>query len=306
LKIDDLNTRYPSINDIQYPFVKRVRTTILLQKKLAIKYSVKLLLLILFLPGLASAQTDTISQTSGKPVGLSDPFKSGKNKPRKKTGARGTEIAVFVPRNYFYASLKLPVEELATYLLTEDAEVLDYENQNGLMLDFGYGKQIHKYFTLEGGIQAYLANSLNLLYEYGQDEGYDEVTIRNNAYALQLKPIFTLPLDDEVSLRVGAALNYQMLRSAGKYYVYEERSGETVLSSMTKHTHRSRFLLNLNPFVGADFKISNNWGVGFDLSYVRLNWDKSISGLRFSSQPGLQLPVHKTSEVFLAIRVTFR
>jgi hypothetical protein len=264
------------------------------------------MLLILFLPVLASAQTDTTSQTTGKPVGLSDPFKTGKHKPQKKPGAKGADKAAFVPRNYFYASLKLPVEELATYLLTEDTEVLDYENQNGIMLDFGYGKQMHRYFTLEGGVQAYLANSLNMLYEYGQDEGYDEVIIRNNAYALQLKPIFTLPLDDEVTLRIGASLNYQILRSAGKYYIYEDRSGETVLSSMTKHTHRSRFLLNVNPFVGADFKISSNWGLGFDLSYVRLNWDKSISGLRFSSQPDLQLPIHKTSEVFLAIRVTFR
>lgn len=294
------------INDTRDTFVQQIRNALHIKNQRLRKHSLKFLMLILFLPGLAAAQTDTTTQTTGKPVGLSDPFKSGKHKQRKKTGAKDTEKAVFVPRNYFYASLKLPVEELATYLLTEDAEVLDYENQNGLMLDFGYGKQIHKYFTLEGGIHAYLGNSLNLLYEYGQDEGYDELIIRNNAYALQLKPIFTLPLDGEVTLRLGAAVNYQMLRSAGKYYVYEERSGETVMSSTTKHTHRSRFLLNVNPFVGADFKISNNWGLGFDLSYVRLNWDKSISGLRFSSQPDLQLPVHKTSDVFLAIRVTFR
>ena len=306
MKINELREAKLRTNKNQGQCKQRKMMLLQFNIKSVIRFGLSFFVLILLIPALASAQTDTTGKTNGKPVGLSNPIKTGKQSNRKKPGRKEAQSAAFVPQNYFYASVKLPVEELATYILTEEAELLDYENQNGLMLDFGYGKQVNKYFTMEGGIEAYLSNSLNLLYEHEQDEGVDELRIINSAYAIQLKPILTIPLDQEVSLRIGSALNYQLLRSAGKYYSYTDRAGEEVLSGVIKNTHRSRFLWNVTPFVGADFKLSARWGLGFDVSYVRYNWDKSISGLRFSSQPGLQIPEHKTSEVFLSIRATFR
>ncbi|WP_188625453.1 hypothetical protein [Pedobacter quisquiliarum] len=306
MRIDALHTENILVNRKSAAVKSEIPDALPLCKSLSFAQVFSVLLFFLFLPLLSVAQTDRTRQTGGKAVGLSNPMQTEKQNKGKKSGRKEAQSKLFVPRNYFYFSLKLPVEELATYLLTEESELLDYENQNGLMLDFGYGKQVNKYFTVEGGLEAYLGNSLNLLYEHEQDEGLDELRITNSAYAFQLKPIFTVPLDEEVTLRIGAALNYQFLRSAGKYYSYAYRDGEEVLASVIKNTHRSRFLLNVNPFVGADFKVSERWGLGVDLSYVRYNWDKSISGLRFSNQTDLQLPLHKTSDVFVAIKVTFR
>lgn len=306
LRIDALRTTNTFVNRNPAAVNGKISAALPYSTSINFACGFSFLLFILFLPLLSIAQTDTTRLTGGKAVGLSNPMQTKKQSNRKVSGRKEAPSRLFVPKNYFYTSLKLPVEELATYLLTEESELLDYENQNGLMLDFGYGKQVNKYFTVEGGLEAYLGNSLNLLYEHEQDEAVDELRITNSAYALQMKPIFTVPLDEEVILRIGAALNYQFLRSAGKYYSYMDRAGEEVLSSVVKNTYRSRFLLNVNPLIGADLKVSERWGLGIDLSYVRYNWDKSISGLRFRNQPDLQLPLHKTSDVFVAIRVTFR
>jgi len=46
-------------------------------------------------------------------------------------------------RSYFYASMKVSIEDLATYAFASEGEADDYKTKAGLILDFGYGKQLN-------------------------------------------------------------------------------------------------------------------------------------------------------------------
>lgn len=75
-------------------------------------------LLLLIIPIAASAQEDSMRNKGMAPVGL-------------------------YARSYFYASMKVSIEDLATYAFASEGEADDYKTKAGLILDFGYGKQLN-------------------------------------------------------------------------------------------------------------------------------------------------------------------
>ena len=105
------------------------------------------------------------------PVGLKNPIKRGNAAPRKNSRSQRLEQPSFQARSYFYASMKLSIEDLANYAFASEGEADNYETKEGLILDFGYGKQLNKYFGMEGGVEAYFLNPLQVIYNPEQDSG---------------------------------------------------------------------------------------------------------------------------------------
>ncbi|MGN7203550.1 outer membrane beta-barrel protein [Pedobacter sp. SAFR-022] len=273
-----------------------------------VRHIIKSLLctLLMLLPVVAHAQQDSTTNKKGETVGLKNPLETGNdalvNAPKSKRADKIDDSQ----KGYFYAAFKLSVEDLATYAFADEAEAQDYETKEGLILDFGYGKQINKLMGIEAGLGAYFLNPLNLFYDHEEDEGYDALDIQSRAFSLQVRPFLTFDVGAGASLKLGAGLLYQQLHSSGKYYPDQGQDNTSTASGQSKSSYRSRFFLNYEPFTGLDFKISDKWAVGLNLTYVRINWNRSLHGLRFSNQPGLQLPEHRTSMVFLGAKVAFK
>jgi hypothetical protein len=262
--------------------------------------------MLLVIPVIGSAQEDSTKNKNMAPVGLENPMKRGNAAPGKNSRSQRLAKPMFQSEAYFYASMKLSIEDLATYAFASEGEADDYETKEGLILDFGYGKQLNKYFGMEGGFEAYFLNPMQVIYDHEQDSGYDVLDVKSGAYSLQLKPYFHLDLGEQANLRIGTGLIYQQLHSTGKYYPNSEQEGAGAASNVLKSSYRSRILLNYEPFTAVDFRLNEKWVVSFDLTYVRINWNKSLRGLRFQNQPGLQLPDHRTATVFLGARVAFK
>ncbi len=215
----------------------------------------------------------------------------------------------FSSNNYFYGSMKLPVEDLGNAIVNESTENSDnseYENKNGLIFDIGYGMSITRYFTVEAGLEALIENPFNAFIDLPEQQGYGAIDVKNRSFALQLKPVFNYDLEDAFSIRGGTSFNYRQLNSSGKYSVMQERNDTEAVVSAAHHAHRSRFYLNMEPFIGMDFKVTEKFALGFDFTYVRIDWNRSLSGLRFSNAGDLVVPDHKTSTVFFSLRAVFR
>lgn len=262
--------------------------------------------LLMLMPVVTAAQQDSTTNKKGGTVGLKNPLGTGKDAPVNVPKSKKADKLEPNQEGYFYAAFKLSVEDLATYVFADEAEAQDYETKEGLILDFGYGKQFNKLVGIEAGLGAYFLNPLSLFYDHEQDEGYDALDIKSRAFSLQVRPFLTFDVGAGASLKLGAGLLYQQLHSSGKYYPDQGQDNTSTASGQSKASYRSRFFLNYEPFTGLDFKISDKWAVGLNLTYVRIDWNRSLDGLRFSNQPGLQLPEHRTSMVFLGAKVAFK
>lgn len=210
------------------------------------------------------------------------------------------------PQNYFYTSIKLPVSDLVLYAISDQAEDNEYVNSNGILFDFGYAVQLNKFLVIETGAEAYFFNPLTKRYNERASDVFDELDVANRAFSAQVRPVFRARLDEKLSLKASAAFNYRQLYSSGKIYSNVRNSTLPEANFIASASSRSGFNLNLQPAVGLDIEISENWIFGVDISYIRVNWNKSLDRLRFKDQPGLVMPQHRTSDVFLSGRIMFR
>ena len=202
--------------------------------------------------------------------------------------------------------MKFPTADLANAISQEANEDSEYENKNGLIFDIGYGMPITRYFSLEAGLEALIANPFQATVDKPEVQGYGALDIKNRSFALQLRPVFNHVFDETVSVRVGTAINYRQLNSSGKYSIIQERNETEEVLSSSHHAYRSRFYLQVEPFAGVDFTVTEKFAFGVDLTYVRIKWNRSLDDLRFSNEPDLIMPNHRTSMVFLSLRAVFR
>ncbi|MBC7417697.1 MAG: hypothetical protein H7325_06050, partial [Pedobacter sp.] len=78
-----------------------------------------------------------------------------------------------------------------------------------------------------------------------------------------------------------------------------------VANVLSSASSKSKFNLALQPLFGMDFTLTDNFGLGFDVAYVCVNWNKSLENMHFDSVQNIVIPDHKTSNVFLAGRIIF-
>lgn len=215
-------------------------------------------------------------------------------------------VKCYSQKNYFYTSVKVPFGDYVAYLITRQVDDNEYNKTDGALFDFGYGVHLKEWFVVETGVEAFFFNPLNKRYYSSSRAIYNELNASNKAFAIQVKPVLCLALSDDVSLRAAYGLNYRQLYSSGNYYINQAGTHGQVLKTMSSASSKSRFSLNLQPVVGLDFKLNDDWGIGFDLTYVRVNWNKTLDDLKFKNQPDLIIPDHQTSNLFFSGRILFR
>ncbi|WP_432712183.1 hypothetical protein [Pedobacter sp.] len=217
-------------------------------------------------------------------------------------------------KNYFYGSMKVPVEAFITSMLTEPeiingVEQYKGDTSNGFLFDLGYGIPLHRYFTVEAGAELYLYSPKDRKYQHPQPETdvYDELKIIHRTVAFQLKPVLTFDLDDEQTMfRISCGLNYQKLSSTGIYDVFQALAQEQVFKERLSTRSASGYAFTCRPAIGLDFMLSEKWGAGFDLTYVTVDWNKNLEQLKFNRLNPVSIRGDKSSGVFLSMRVLFR
>lgn len=215
----------------------------------------------------------------------------------------------FAQKNYFYFAGQLPALPFLKGAIESDEFADDYSNEDlGLIFNLGYGISLNRSFALETGIEYYLDRPAVEYYEYAIGSTYysDNLDIRHNAISLQLKPVFNVNLDSDVSLRFGLAFNYQKIITNATYTIYEEAETDYKFKEKYSNKVKSDFAINLQPSAGVFFDVSDRWKVGLDLTYVRVDWNNTLDFVRFKQVPDLSIQSDKTSTVYAAIKVFFK
>jgi hypothetical protein len=217
----------------------------------------------------------------------------------------------FAQKNYFYASGKVPmIDYIANLLRDKDRDNEyntddNYAKSDGILFDFGYGINVNKLLIIEAGVEGFFFNPLNKRYYAPASRVYDELDISNRALAFQLKPVLHLELDEDVFFVASYGVNYRKLYSSGTYYPSQLENGQGYKKNVTARA-QSNFAFSLQPSIGIEMKIDDRWGMGFELTYIHVNWERSLNELQFASLPGLAIPGHRTSNVFFTTRILFR
>ena len=215
-------------------------------------------------------------------------------------------IRGYSQKNYFYTSVKVPLGDYVLYLITDDVNDNENAKHDGALFDFGYGIQVKEWFAVETGAEAFFFNPLTKRYYHPSNRVYDELDVTNKAFSLQIRPTVTMELGDDISFRASYAANYRQMSSSGTYYSNQAQNNGQGIKNTSSARSTSKFSLNFQPSVGLDFKLNDDWALGFDFTYIRVKWNKSLDGLTFKNQPDLMIPDHRTSNLFLSGRIIFK
>ena len=203
--------------------------------------------------------------------------------------------------NYFYTSFKVPLFEYIGYAVRNKTA----NKTDGILMDAGYGIKINRLFAVETGIEYFIFNPYEK--EYYQNSTASkpiaELHVKNSAFGFQARPVLKIPFDpdENTTFRLGCSINYLKTFSSGYYYSDPQSSQKTA----EDHTD-TNFYPTVQPNLGVEFKLSDDWRLGFDFNYIKTNWSKSMRQLEFSEVPDLTVPEHKTSNIFIAGRIVFR
>lgn len=210
--------------------------------------------------------------------------------------------------NYFYTSLKVPLFEYIGYVVSNNTT----NKTDGILMDAGYGIRLNRSFAIETGIEYFIFNPYEKKYylnsNAGSDEPIAEFYVENSAFGFQVRPVLKAPLDpdENTTLRFGCGMNYLKTFSAGYYYSNPDPQSSPAAQNRTEDHTETNFYLSVQPTLGVEFKLNDDWRLGFDFNYIKTNWSKSMRKLEFSAVPDLTVPEHKTSSIFIAGRIVFR
>lgn len=203
----------------------------------------------------------------------------------------------------FYASLKVPLIDYVSYLFDNNRT----ENfiSDGALIDFGYIAVKKQSFSIEAGIEYFIINPF--YYEFTDKNSLlnrtHELNVKNSAISIQARPSIDFSLDENISLRLNTALGYRKLFSDARLYEYQNVNNKEKLILVENQSSESDFISMIQPSVGIDYHF-NKLIIGFELSYIMLNWSKSMKNLNFKSYDKLYIPPHKTSDIFFSCRFT--
>jgi hypothetical protein len=217
----------------------------------------------------------------------------------------------FAQKNYFYGAAQLPALSWIESALEDNGiQVGDpYRRENaGLIFNLGYGINLNRYFVMETGFEYYLYGPPTEYYDYsvGRTNFSDQFHINHQAISLQLRPLFKLSINEDVALRFGLGVNYQKMITNASYSIYQETETDYQLKNKYSKRIKTDFAINLQPSTGIFVKLSDRWTVGLDMTYTQVDWNNTLTYLRFKEVPNLAIQGDKTSTVFAAIKVLFR
>ena len=205
--------------------------------------------------------------------------------------------------NYFYTSLKVPLFEYIGYVVSNNTT----NKTDGILMDAGYGIKINRWFAIETGIEYFIFNPYEKEYYLNSNanEPVAELHVKNSAFGFQVRPVLKIPFDpdENTTFRLGCGINYLKTFSSG--YYYSNPDPQSSQNRAEDHTD-TNFYPAIQPNLGVEFKLNNDWRLGFDVNYIKMNWSNSMSKLKFSDVLDFNVPEHKTSGIFIAGRIVFR
>ena len=202
--------------------------------------------------------------------------------------------------NYFYGTIKIPlIDYIQVGLLKDNSNV---EKMEGALFEIGYAINTDDYFLLELGLEAFFYSPFNKRYYIGNSKSYDEFSAVNKALSFQARPILRFDLGEDSYFRIAAALNLRKQNSSATFY----QNSHTASSGIYKALSKSSLTLSIQPLVGVEAWFNKNFGMGLDLAYIYVNWNKSMQHLKFNTMYPISVPKHQTSNVFLTGRIFFR
>jgi len=207
----------------------------------------------------------------------------------------------YAQRVNFYTSLKVPLLDYVVYLVNDNNDPNTTTSQ-GVIFDTGVSVKVHRSFFLESGIEYFVINYYKKKQPVTTSSPYNELVVTNSAFAFQGKPVFSIPLNKNTRLRLGLGLNYQKLISKANLYSYQNNN--TPSSTVKTENSQTKFRGNMQPLTGIQFKMSSKIAMGFDLNYIKVNWNESMKDLTFFNAVGGRSS-HKTSSVFLSARIVY-
>jgi len=203
---------------------------------------------------------------------------------------------------YFYGSVKIPLFEYIGYLVNDNLD----EDTEGALIDAGYAWKVHRHLALETGVEYFFRSNFSKNYysgthAAGQKTG--EIAIDNSSFAFQARPVLhtNAGAEETTTIRFGCALNYQQAFSKGTYYGYANGN----LNGEIQDNSRSAFFLTVQPMAGINFQWGAGFKIGFDISYINVDWTRSMNKVQFEGNRSLIIPEHKTSNLFISTRFFF-
>ena len=202
--------------------------------------------------------------------------------------------------NYFYGTIKIPLIDYIQYSLLKDG--YDGEKMEGALFEIGYAINTDDYFLIELGLEAFFYSPFNKRLYKNNSQNYDELSVANKAFTFQARPVLRFDLGEEIYFRMAVALNLQKQYSSANFY----QSGHTSSSGVYQANAKSALGLSVQPLIGVEAWFSEHFGMGLDLTYIQVNWNKSMQNLKFNSMYPITIPKHQTSNVFISGRIFFR
>lgn len=200
--------------------------------------------------------------------------------------------------NYFYGAIKIPIADYIQYSLSKEG--YDGSKMEGALFEIGYAINTDDYFVIELGLQAFFYSPFNKRYYQSGNQNYDELDVANKAFALQARPILRFDLGNEFYFRTAVALNVEKLYSDATF------KRNSTMAGLYQASSRSSLNVSVQPLVGIEGWFGKSFGMGLDLVYINTNWSRSLQNLRFNTPFTVDVPRHRTSNMFLTGRIFFR
>jgi hypothetical protein len=205
-------------------------------------------------------------------------------------------------QNYFYAGCKFPIVELLLDLPNQKKDVNGqriynpYEETAGMCLDGGFGFKAVKNIYEETGINYLIANK-NV--EHDSKSG-NTLTIKNYILSTQIRPLYkrSISMDNDAFLNVGCGFNYQKVNSNGYYHNYFIDDNNFESSALSNDKAQSKYFLNVQPYLGFDFKKNKKVGYRLGVNYNHQDYSVSEKKLKFNNDQKLNIP-RINEEIFL-------
>lgn len=210
-------------------------------------------------------------------------------------------------QHYFYADIKFPVYELVLGLANDKKDVNGQRIINplketaGFVLDGGFGFKTFGNLYLETGIN-YLVVATNI--EKDKKFG-NTLTIKNYILSTQIRPIYRpiISIDKDVFLNVGCGFNYQKINSNANYQNYFIDANNFESSTLSHSKTQSNYFINIQPYLGIDFKKIKKAGFRLGLTYLHQDYNRSEKALKFTNDPKLKIAPHKRGDFFITLGV---
>ncbi|TAF45790.1 MAG: hypothetical protein EAZ64_03570 [Sphingobacteriales bacterium] len=213
------------------------------------------------------------------------------------------QINFLYGQNYGYTYAKIPFVEYIGLLINNDNTPGPVgEPVSGVFINTGYAFKLKPNFYLETGVDYLLVNRRGENYFKNPNSKLNDnvLNIENSALAFQFRPLWRsdISADDNIFFFAAAGFNFQQLFSNATYTSYSLNNNLQQIATIEQS--KSVFYWAAQPEIGLEYRNPKKLGFRFGVSYSYINWNRSVSKLKFVNNPTLDISAHRTSTLFFS------